>query len=115
MASNGYNVPSVQADDDSDEDLVMTSSSAPLKGKARADAPPRAPSPNPALSGRIGSNPNAASGSQGHRQMLGGVAVETRSVCRTIDGVLRRSQLQRIFYSGRASVGDAGALGAKPG
>ena len=82
--SNGYSVPnvSVQADDSDDDDLVMTSSSAPLKGKARADAPPRAPSPNPALSGRIGSNPNTSNSSQGHRLMLGGVAVETRSVAK---------------------------------
>lgn len=69
------------APDDEDDDLISTPASSLLppaldKGKHRAS------SPDPSLSGRIGSAA-PGSGSIGERTMVGGVGVETRCVAHT--------------------------------
>jgi len=93
--AEGYSVPSVTVsvvpDDEDEDDLIAIKPNEPLvsqKGKGKATQLPQ-----PELSGRIG----ASTSSTGHRQMVGGLAVETRySGSSTLDEPLSETLLRDV-------------------
>lgn len=97
-----YDIPEVQVEPDDDDDLVAIAPSAPLSS-AQEKGKGRALSPRPDVTGKIGSSSNAASSNQGrgHRQNIGGVAIETRyGSASTLDEPLSATLVRLVFLPG---------------